>query len=297
MCFQGFESIDHVTGVLKTENKLNIWILSRLCNAVSECIKGFESYDLAIVTNACYNFWLYELCDIYLEGVKPIFNSGSSEDKYVTRKTLYTCLDYGLKLISPIMPFISEELYQRLPHSYLYSSICIAEYPSHCNYWCNELIEKEFEFIQRVAKAIRSARSDYNISNKVKTEAYIITNNDEYKKTLLSNNQILCVMSFCSNIFIDNASPDGCAIITVSGSCEVHLLLKGLIESSKEIEKLQKKINVLQQSLLKLNQTMEDKNYHDKVPENIRVINKDKQKELEAEIDRLTMALSTLKTI
>lgn len=81
----------------------------------------------------------------------------------------------GLRLLAPFMPFITEELYQRLPrtkeHKVKYPSICIVPYPEplECS-WHNEHIETEVEFIQKVARAIRSARSDYNLINKVKTE-------------------------------------------------------------------------------------------------------------------------------
>lgn len=89
--------------------------------------------------------------------------------------TLYRALEIGLRLLSPFMPFITEELYQRLPRpenmSQAIPSICIATYPEIEDYpWRNETVETEVDFIQKIAKAIRSARSDYNLPNKTKTE-------------------------------------------------------------------------------------------------------------------------------
>ena len=96
------------------------WILSRLCAAVSLCGAGFQAYDFPGITTAIYNFWLYELCDVYLESVKPVFSkaeedSACQRQALVCRQTLYTCLEVGLRLLAPIMPFVSEELFQRLP--------------------------------------------------------------------------------------------------------------------------------------------------------------------------------------
>uniref|UniRef100_A0A673YM25 valine--tRNA ligase n=1 Tax=Salmo trutta TaxID=8032 RepID=A0A673YM25_SALTR len=96
------------------------WILSRLCSAVGQCNAGFQAYDFPAITTAIYNFWLYELCDVYLESVKPVFSraeedSGSRSQAVVCRQTLFTCLETGLRLLAPIMPFVGEELYQRLP--------------------------------------------------------------------------------------------------------------------------------------------------------------------------------------
>lgn len=88
--------------------------------------------------------------------------------------TLYRALDVGLRLLSVFMPFITEELYQRLP-DVLYPSICIAKYPRIESDWKNYEIDQEFEFVQKIAKAIRSTRSDYNLPNKTKTEGkYLI---------------------------------------------------------------------------------------------------------------------------
>merc|ERR1719449_426080 len=91
------------------------WILSRLSSAVEEVNKGFKEYNFPSATTALYNFWLYELCDVYLEVLKPVFQSGSADEILTARNVLYFCLDAALRLISPFMPFISEELFQRLP--------------------------------------------------------------------------------------------------------------------------------------------------------------------------------------
>merc|ERR1712107_865208 len=91
------------------------WILSRLSHAVEVCNAGFQSYNFPQATTALYNFWLYELCDVYLEYLKPVFQGSDAGAILTARNVLYFCLDAALRLISPFMPFISEELFQRLP--------------------------------------------------------------------------------------------------------------------------------------------------------------------------------------
>lgn len=96
--------------------------------------------------------------------------------------TIFRCLDVCLRLLSPFMPFITEELYQRLPRSNeskrTIPSICIAPYPEEEeSKWLNDRIENEVEFVQKIAKEIRSTRSDYNLLNKTKTSRKSRLNN------------------------------------------------------------------------------------------------------------------------
>ncbi|XP_055372373.1 valine--tRNA ligase [Condylostylus longicornis] len=294
--FVGDEKFEPKIKLSGKENTMDIWILSRLANAVECCNKSFENYDFASATTACYNFWLYDLCDVYLECVKPIFQTGNDEEKEESRKVLYTCLDFGLKLISPFMPFITEELYQRLPRKETTPSICVASYPEFdvCP-WYNEDVEKDVEFMQKAASRIRSARSDYNIPNKTKTEAYVVCTVEQPNNVLKKYKNDLATISFCSNIKFDEKPPIGCAIITVSGQCEVHLLLKGLIEVEKELAKLGKKKLFLEQTVEKLGKVMGAEDYLIKVPPEIQISNNEKLEQTASEILRITSAMDTLK--
>lgn len=112
-----------------TESPMDLWMLSRLAAVADGCNQGFAAYDFMQTTKATYNYWMYDLCDVYLETLKPIFQNGTDDQKSAARKTLFLCLDYGLRLISPFMPFITEELWQRLPRAEKVASICVASYP------------------------------------------------------------------------------------------------------------------------------------------------------------------------
>lgn len=119
------------------------WILSRLANCVAICNSSFSAYNFYQYTSILRSFWWYHVCDVYLERIKPVlakgvFNLGfffnylgSEEEIETVRQILYYCLDTFLRLISPIMPFISEELWQRLPKrkNDKAPSLCVAAYP------------------------------------------------------------------------------------------------------------------------------------------------------------------------
>ena len=153
------------------------WILSRLASAVETTNEGLQLYNFPQATTSLYNFWLYELCDVYLEYLKPVFQGGAPDAILTARHVLTICLDTGLRLISPFMPFISEELYQRLPGDKEHPSICVSSYPTNQEYkfYKNEKIERDVKFVQKVVETIRSTRADYNLPNKVR-DIYSRTN-------------------------------------------------------------------------------------------------------------------------
>merc|ERR1719500_572117 len=147
------------------------WILSRLAVAVEELVKGFDEYNFPSATTALYNFWLYELCDVYLEVLKAIFQSGGADVILTARNVLYFCLDAALRLISPFMPFISEELFQRLPrwsNKEPPSIMVTPSPPTTTTPYRNTQVEAEVELIQKIVGVVRSTRADYNIPNKTK---------------------------------------------------------------------------------------------------------------------------------
>ncbi|EMP27873.1 Valyl-tRNA synthetase [Chelonia mydas] len=108
------------------------WILSRLYHTAVDCGQRFGEYELHLVTSTIHHFWLHNFCDVYLESVKPVLQSKDQSRILQTRQTLLSCADLGLRLLSPFMPYLAEELWQRLPKPDADSapSICVARYPS-----------------------------------------------------------------------------------------------------------------------------------------------------------------------
>ncbi|XP_053610206.1 valine--tRNA ligase isoform X2 [Plodia interpunctella] len=270
------------------------WMLSRLSLAVNKVNFGFQSYDFPCSTTHCYNLWLYDLCDVYLEYLKPVFASGTEEQKSTARRTLYTTLEYGLKLLSPFMPFVTEELYQRLPSKKRDSpSICVASYPTDSDTpWRSEDLESSVDTVLKMVHVIRSTRSEYNLTNKQKTTAHLIITDprcEELKGLFRS------LQSLANSELSEDEAPLGCSILTVSDKIEVRLVLKGLIDPQKEITKLEKKKDSLSQTISKLQQAIAADDYTTKVPVEVQKSNIEKLAQSVGEIERLQAAIETLK--
>jgi len=151
--------------------------------------------------------------------------------------------------------------------------------------------------VQKVAKAIRSARSDYNIPSKTKTEAYIICSDSKMTEILNSFKADLQTMAYCSTSDIVKEAPSGCAILSINAQCEIHLMLKGIIEVDKEITKLEKKSEQLQQTISKLKQKMQIEDYEKKVPVQVQQDNTENLQQSETEVERIAAAIEALKVM
>jgi len=277
------------------------WILSRLAVAVEELAKGFDEYNFPSATTALYNFWLYELCDVYLEVLKPVFQSGGADVILTARNVLYFCLDAALRLISPFMPFISEELFQRLPRwsSKEPPSIMVTKLPDQkeMKEFRDTNTETEVAIVQRLVATVRSTRADYNIPNKTKTDLFLQSFEPSLVATLAKYNGTIGTLAYCQNVKVTENPPAGCAILTCSDKVSVHLMLKGLIEPGKEVEKLEKKRAALMSSIDKLKKAALVKDYESKVPEDVRKANVEKLEGNEAEVVRLAEAVQALKAM
>merc|ERR1712212_116237 len=276
------------------------WILSRLSQAVETCHAGFQSYNFPQATTALYNFWLYELCDVYLEYLKPIFQGTDSSAALTARNVLYTCLDGGLRLISPFMPYISEELFQRLPRWSAKEppSIMVTSFPTSTNTpYRNTNIEAEVELVQKIVGVVRSTRADYNIPNKTKTQLFLKVFCPDTSSIVKKFTSTVATLAYSKQVEVVDSPPSGCAIVTVNDKITAHLVLKGLVDPGKEIEKLTKKRAVLQQTMEKLLKAVKVPDYLTKVPEDVRNANQEKIEQSEVEIARLGDAMAALANI
>lgn len=162
------------------------WILHRLNVCATLMNQHFASYDFNAVTTAIYNFWLYDYCDVFLECTKVFYprltiSSNAAQDmsleadksnllkeQTLVEQTLFCCMDAGLRLLSPIMPFLTEELYQRLPRHVPLTddeTICLAAYPEPDSQLENPNVEQEMDQLMRIVRVCRSLKADYLKSN------------------------------------------------------------------------------------------------------------------------------------
>ena len=131
------------------------WALSRLDHAAGATNDAMEKYDFNVATTSVYAFWQYDLCDVFIELVKPVVNGSDEAAKKSTRDVLWTALEEGLRMLHPFMPFVTEELWQRLPRrAGMAKSVMIAPYPTRVATREAAGCERTMAFTLEVVKAM-----------------------------------------------------------------------------------------------------------------------------------------------
>eukprot|EP00192_Tetraselmis_astigmatica_P024574 CAMPEP_0117679300 /NCGR_PEP_ID=MMETSP0804-20121206/17744_1 /TAXON_ID=1074897 /ORGANISM="Tetraselmis astigmatica, Strain CCMP880" /LENGTH=940 /DNA_ID=CAMNT_0005488719 /DNA_START=78 /DNA_END=2900 /DNA_ORIENTATION=- len=267
------------------------WILSRLNAATQSTVSAMEAYDFSGATTAVYAFWQYEVCDVFIELMKPVMSKGEEEaaaEKDATRNCLWLCLDHGLKLLHPFMPFVTEELWQRLPQpagAAAPPSIMVADYPVPMEAWADPAAEAEMAYALEIVSKVRGLRSDYNLT-KQKPKLYIACKDAARSSSLASLALEIATLATCSDLECLPAgapAPASCGVKICDDITTVHMLLKGILDPELELSKLEKKLADLGNRREALTKKMAMPSYTDKTPEKVRDADRAMLDKLDAE--------------
>lgn len=229
----------------------DLWILSRLNATIAETDGALATYLFGNATSALHAFFLYDVCDVYLEISKPVFADTSAENAEQVRLTqaaLYVILETFLRLAHPIMPFLTEELWQRLPQRALVESapsIMIAAYPQPSEASHSAAAERSMELVKDAIHGARSLRADYKIANHIKADFYFRTESAELRDILQKQAGDFCTLARGNHLTYLEAGaepPKGCCVKVLSDALSLLVDLTGIIDIETEIARLTKEI-------------------------------------------------------
>ncbi|EGO22806.1 hypothetical protein SERLADRAFT_450542 [Serpula lacrymans var. lacrymans S7.9] len=277
------------------ESLVEQWIYHKLNVAAAHINAQLEERNFMAATTSAYNFWLYELCDVYIEAMKPMTDeSAPAIVRKSAQQTLYTCLDYGLRLLHPFMPFVTEELWQRLPRRPNDStpSIMVSSYPVYDACYVFAQADKDFDLVFSVLRTGRSLAASYNVQSEI--QLFVHAQSNEEEALFKSQTPTLVALTKgCKSVEVIRSSndvPPGCGSAVVTSTVAVYILVRGLINLEAEIAKCDKKINLSRLNFEKVNKVISQPEYEDTVPTTVRAANEEKRKTLEAEIATLELS-------
>ncbi|KAK4481062.1 hypothetical protein RD792_011932 [Penstemon davidsonii] len=270
------------------------WILSVLNKTISKTVLSLDSYEFSDAATAVYSWWQFQLCDVFIEVIKPYFagnDQAFASERRFAQDTLWLCLDNGLRLLHPFMPFVTEELWQRLPSkkdSARKESIVISEYPSAVECWINDDVELEMDMIESVVKSLRSLRAQLAPNERHERRAAFVRCRTDDTCDLIKKHELeiatLATISSMEVVRESDDAPVGCIVDVVNESLSVFLKLRGNINVEAELEKLKKKMEEVQKQYDVLKKKTSAPSYDEKVPADIREANAAKLAKLMQEL-------------
>ena len=252
------------------------WILSRLQETIAGVTAGLEAYELGEAARLLYEFIWDEFCDWYIELAKPVLYGRDAKRKRTVQYVLAGVLKTSLELLHPFMPFLTEEIWQRLPHRG--QTVLKASWPAAEEGMRDPAAEAQMEILMEVVRAIRHVRSEMNVPPGTRAKAILVAPEEEVRKLLSRWGGYVRDLARCDLEVAAGLSgrPEQAAHAVARG-VEIFVPLKGLIDLEKEIGRLEKELAAVGRELARVQGKLANENFLNKArPE---VIEKERAKE------------------
>ncbi len=242
------------------------WILSKLQTASRQINEYMDKYELDSAAKVAYEFFRGNFCDWYVEIAKTRVYGQEGSDKTVAQYVLKTVLDKGLRMLHPFMPFITEEIWQKLGLDE--ETIMLSEFPTENKKYVDLAAEKEFDYLKEIVNAIRNIRGEANVSPAKKIEVIFKIVNDGEKEILEHNAKILDKLANVEKYEFNKEIPALVGFKLVE-TTEIYVPLTDLIDKEKEIAKLEKDIQKTQKELDRVLGKLSNEKFLSKAPKEV----------------------------
>ncbi|OEF98063.1 valine--tRNA ligase [Vulcanibacillus modesticaldus] len=283
------EDID-LSGELSTADK---WILHRFNETVKEVTRLLEQYDFGEAGRVLTHFIWDEFCDWYIELAKLPLYGDDEQAKNTTKSVLTYVLDNTLRLLHPYMPFITEEIWQHLPHKG--ESITVASWPEYQEDFYNPASAEEMTLLMDVIRSVRNIRAEVNVPLSKKIQLMIKPNSQASEETIQKGKAY--IIRFCNpeslEISTELASPEQAMSAVVTGA-EIYLPLAGLIDIEQEVSRLEKELEILNFEVERVQKKLANKGFVEKAPQKVVEAEREKEKDY---IEKRNKVLARIKEL
>ena len=273
---------------LENEDK---WILSKLNALISEATENMERYELGVAVQKIYDFIWDSYCDWYIELTKARLYAGDEESKRTAQQVLVYVLEQVLRLLHPFMPFITEEIWQAIPHDGAFlitSSWPVAnpalDFPKE---------ESEMESVMDAIRAVRNRRAEMNVPPSRKSTLYIVTDSaDAYR----DGEAFLMKLAYADQIILSSQAPEGHEdmVEVVTHDVRMYLPMDQLIDREQELQRIAKELKNAQSELQRIAGKLGNPGFLAKAPESVVAGEREKQEKLNRLVEQLTASQARL---
>ena len=262
----------------KNKSVADEWILTRLNETIEEVTRHIERYDFGEAGRHLYNFIWDDFCDWYIEMSKLPLYGDDEQAKQTTRSVLVYVLDQILRMLHPFMPFITEEIWQHIPHEG--ESITVAKWPEVNPNYNFAQSAKEMERLVAIIRAVRNVRAEVDVALSKPIKILIKANDETVVEELNKNEQYL--KRFCNpeslTISTEIDIPEQSKTAVVTGA-EIFFPLEGLIDLEEELKRLEEELKKWNSEVERVQKKLANENFVNKAPEKIVQEEREKEKD------------------
>lgn len=272
------------------------WILTRLNQTIGKVTELFEKFEFGEAGRLLYRFIWDDFCDWYIEMSKETLAGDDEAAKLTTRSILVYVLDNTLRLLHPIMPFVTEEIWQSVPH--VGESLVVATYPTVHPEQMDEKAAEEMEFLMDFIRSVRTVRNEMNtpLSKPINIIAKV---SDAAHYAILKENESYIARFSNPEEFVygEDVEAPSDAVTSVITGAEIYLPLAGLINIEDEIARLEKEAEKLQQEVDRVEKKLSNEKFVAKAPEAVVEAERAKGADYQAQREAVLERIATLKKI
>ncbi len=279
---------NHLPEALETEDK---WILSKLNRVVKEVCDNMDSFELGVAAGKIYDFIWDDYCDWYIELTKPRLNGDDEAAKESAQRVLLYVLVEILKLLHPFMPFITEEIWQALPHEG--DALMMQSYPEYSEKLNFPEDEANFGMVMDAIKAVRARRSEMNVPPSRKSHLIIVT---EKAKAFTDGEKFICKLAYASGVEVRAELPESTdgMVSVITDNARMFMPMAELVDLEKERARMEKELANAKKQLDGQNAKLANENFVSRAPEKVVNAEREKKAKLEALIENLEESLKNL---
>ncbi|NPB09843.1 MAG: valine--tRNA ligase [Thermodesulfobacteria bacterium] len=292
MNLEGFEKRDLKAEDLPKEAR---WILSRLSRTVRRVREALDAYEFDQAALAIYHFFWHEFCDWFVE-MSKLFLQREGEERALVQNVLLQVLETSLRLLHPFMPFVTEEIWQALPHEG--ESIMIAPYPQPFPEFEDEELEAELDRIKEAIVAIRAIRADYNLHPSASLRVIVLADKEDARRLFAEFAEMIKLLARVSEVEIREGGerPKGAASAVLTDA-EIFVPLEGLVDVAAELKKLDKEEKKVLKELDRVKGRLENEKFLQKAPQEVVEKEKARARELEEKLSRIRENIKRLEEL
>ncbi len=282
---------------LPTLEKLEIsdkWILSKLNTLIAEVTENLEKYELGIAVQKIYDFIWDCYCDWYIELTKARLYGEEPERKETARQVLVYVLDQFLRLLHPFMPFITEEIWQSIPHKG--EALIVAQWPKYEDALAFPTEEAQMESVMNAIRAVRNRRAEMNVPPSKKTALYVVTSKPD---VFQEGRGFVERLAYAAEMTLCDTEPAGYEdmVCCTTVDAKLYIPMGQLVDVAKELERIEKEIAKNQKNLMATESKLQNEKFTARAPESVVNAEREKAEKFRAFIAQLEESKEKLKKL